>query len=524
MDGYYESSAKRSHSHYDDDEPDRNSRSKRRHVSDSEQPPPLDTEYRILCPGSKIGGVIGKGGSIIKALRQDTRARIIVEDSVSGSDERVIYVRSSSGKDRDRDGRSRDRDRDREEMLCPAQEALFKIHTRITEGEGPASDEDEDEPPRQVTARLLVPDNQIGCVIGKGGRIIEQMRKDIGAQIRVLPKESLPPCASPNDELVQLSGDPALVRKALFAISSRLYENPPRERTSAYSQGVSVLPGGSLYSSSNMLSSGGSYMGFGNYGGAAWPVPTGAGAPRSDGASDDVLSVRVLCPNEKIGSMIGKGGNVIRKLREESGAKIKVGEPVSDADERIIEISSSEYIESFVSPAIEAALQVQRRLADLMAEKDSSNGIVTARLLVPSNQIGCLLGKGGQIITEMRKTSRANIRIPQKDELPSIAGENDELVQISGEQPMVEAALLQVLNRLRSNLFKGRDLGPGIPLLGMSYQGSGPVMSTYRSSHDSGSPGRTYSYSGAGLSSYGDYDTSPTKSRRSSKESRRRQR
>jgi poly(rC)-binding protein 2/3/4 len=189
--------------------------------------------------------VIGKGGSIIKTLRQETRAKIKVEDAIHGADERVIYISSASL--RDGDGREIEREgiggeEGEEAMLCSAQEALFRIHARITAredagksslehgglglglglGGGGGEEEEEaavynnegndefgngsDKGPKstQISARLLVSDGQVGCLIGKGGCIIEQMRKDIGAQIRVLPKSSLPPCAFPNDELVQV--------------------------------------------------------------------------------------------------------------------------------------------------------------------------------------------------------------------------------------------------------------------------------------------------------------------------------
>ena len=92
---------------------------------------------------------------------------------------------------------------------------LFRSHARIVDDVGGASDEDNDEAPHPVTARLFVPNNQIGCLLGKGGKIIEQMRKEIGGHIRILPKAQLPPCASPTDKLVQIFGDAVLVRKAL---------------------------------------------------------------------------------------------------------------------------------------------------------------------------------------------------------------------------------------------------------------------------------------------------------------------
>jgi hypothetical protein len=38
--------------------------------------------YRLLCPASRTGSVIGQGGEILKQLRADTGARIRVEDTV----------------------------------------------------------------------------------------------------------------------------------------------------------------------------------------------------------------------------------------------------------------------------------------------------------------------------------------------------------------------------------------------------------------------------------------------------------
>jgi hypothetical protein len=47
---------------------------------------------KILCSAGKIGGVIGKGGSNVKQLQQETGASIHVQDASAESDERVIRV------------------------------------------------------------------------------------------------------------------------------------------------------------------------------------------------------------------------------------------------------------------------------------------------------------------------------------------------------------------------------------------------------------------------------------------------
>lgn len=57
---------------------------------------------------------------------------------------------------------------------------------------------------------------------------------------------------------------------------------------------------------------------------------------------EEEVSFRLLCPADKVGSLIGKGGAVVRALQNESGASIKVSDPTHDSEERIIVISARE--------------------------------------------------------------------------------------------------------------------------------------------------------------------------------------
>ena len=59
-------------------------------------------------------------------------------------------------------------------------------------------------------------------------------------------------------------------------------------------------------------------------------------------AAKDGITFRILCPNEKIGGIIGKGGSIIRGLQEDIGVKIKVMDPVVGSSERIVAIFSIE--------------------------------------------------------------------------------------------------------------------------------------------------------------------------------------
>lgn len=82
------------------------------------------------------------------------------------------------------------------------------------------------------------------------------------------------------------------------------------------------------------------------------------------------------------------------------------------------------------SPTIAAALRLQPRCSEKV-ERESGDSVITTRVLVPSSQIGCLIGRGGAIISEMRSATRASIRIISNENLPKVAYEDEEMVQVN---------------------------------------------------------------------------------------------
>jgi len=90
---------------------------------------------------------------------------------------------------------------------------------------------------------------------------------------------------------------------------------------------------------------------------------------------------------------------------------------------------SFQYYEDPISQTIDAAVRLQPRCSE-KTEGESGEPQYTTRLLVPTSRIGCLIGKGGTIISEMRMSTRANIRILSKENLPKVASEDDEMVQV----------------------------------------------------------------------------------------------
>jgi poly(rC)-binding protein 3/4 len=74
------------------------------------------------------------------------------------------------------------------------------------------------------------------------------------------------------------------------------------------------------------------------------------------------------------------------------------------------------------SSGIEAVLLLQEKIND----EDKDTGVM--QFLVPKKIIGCLIGKGGSIINDMRRRTNADIHITKDD--PKRANSLDELVQV----------------------------------------------------------------------------------------------
>ncbi|XVF53374.1 hypothetical protein PTKIN_Ptkin05aG0094300 [Pterospermum kingtungense] len=429
----------------------------------------VTTSYRILCHDMKAGGVIGKSGSIIKSIRQHTGAWINVHEVIPGDEERIIEI--SDTRRRDPEGRM--------PSFSPAQEALFLIHERILESDsqfgvgGVGGEEEEDYGGvvrgggggNRVATRLVVSRMHVGCLLGKGGKIIEQMRMETKTQIRILPRDhTLPRCVSMSEEIVQVVGEPNAVKNAIAIISSRLRESQHRDRSHFHGRMHSAdrffpdddyIPhiNNPSHRSSMDGSSFGSRMSTTNYRGNNYSRQSGfleAGiAPMADSSSEDLV-FRILCPIDKVDSVFGESDGIVDLLQNEIGVDVKVADPVSGSDEQIITISSDEGPDDELFPAQEALLHIQTQIADLVPDKDN---IVTTRLLVPSSEIGCLEGRDGSL-SEIKRLTGANIQILSREDLPSCISGPDEIVQIVGEIKAARDALVEITSRLRSSFYR----------------------------------------------------------------------
>ena len=192
------------------------------------------------------------------------------------------------------------------------------------------------------------------------------------------------------------------------------------------------------------------------------------------------------------GSVIGRGGDVIGRVRAATRARIKVDMPLTpQCSERVVHLSSAATAASSAAvesgggggggtaaagprsssqrcPAVDALLAVHDRIlrgdaadeGEMPAEEEDQGGEaggeeeqeeVEARLLISTSQIGAVLGKGGSIIAATRAATGARLRVLPARELPACSAPGDELLRISGSSRSVRAALRLVAEQLRAN-------------------------------------------------------------------------
>lgn len=149
-----------------------------------------------------------------------------------------------------------------------------------------------------------------------------------------------------------------------------------------------------------------------------------------DGALGVTLTLRLLMHGKEVGSIIGKKGETVKRIREESSARVNISE--GTCPERIITITGS--TESVFRAFTMITYKIEEDLTALVANGTiSTKPPVTVRLVIPASQCGSLIGKGGAKIKEIRESTSAQIQVAG-DLLPN---STERGVTISGNQDSV---------------------------------------------------------------------------------------
>uniref|UniRef100_A0ABI8A4Y3 K Homology domain-containing protein n=2 Tax=Laurasiatheria TaxID=314145 RepID=A0ABI8A4Y3_FELCA len=127
-----------------------------------------------------------------------------------------------------------------------------------------------------------------------------------------------------------------------------------------------------------------------------------------EGGLNVTLTIRLLMHGKEVGSIIGKKGESVKKMREESGARINISE--GNCPERIITLAgpTNAIFKAF-------AMIIDKLEEDISSSMTNSTAAsrppVTLRLVVPASQCGSLIGKGGCKIKEIRESTGAQVQV-----------------------------------------------------------------------------------------------------------------
>lgn len=166
---------------------------------------------------------------------------------------------------------------------------------------------------------------------------------------------------------------------------------------------------------------------------------------------DVTLTLRLLMHGKEVGSIIGKKGETVKRIREESSARVNISE--GTCPERIITITGS--TESVFRAFTMITYKLEEDLTALVANGTiSTKPPVTLRLVIPASQCGSLIGKGGTKIKEIRESTGAQIQVAG-DLLPN---STERGVTISGSQDSVIQCVKLICNVILESPPKGATI------------------------------------------------------------------
>ncbi|XP_022371790.1 poly(rC)-binding protein 3 isoform X8 [Enhydra lutris kenyoni] len=172
----------------------------------------------------------------------------------------------------------------------------------------------------------------------------------------------------------------------------------------------------------------------------------------SEGGLNVTLTIRLLMHGKEVGSIIGKKGETVKKMREESGARINISE--GNCPERIVTITGP--TDAIFKAFAMIAYKFEEDIINSMSNSPAtSKPPVTLRLVVPASQCGSLIGKGGSKIKEIRESTGAQVQVAG-DMLPN---STERAVTISGTPD----AIIQCVRQICVVMLESPPKGATIP-------------------------------------------------------------
>lgn len=248
--------------------------------------------YRVLISAKESGCLIGQNGRVIDSIREETNTKAGISKLLPGSHERILTVSGT---------------------LDNCAKALSFFAQALCNASLQQNDLNnysyfplkqlsltKNVPGETTILRLLIPNNQMGTILGSKGKRIQEIQSKYN--ISVIASKSFLPNSS--ERLVELQGTVDNLYDSLRVISRCLIED------------FSSIVGTNYYTPSVRTNS---------------------------TNTNNKVTTTLSFNNDIVGALIGKNGSRIQGVRKISGASIGISDEVEGKNERIFTITGSSY-------------------------------------------------------------------------------------------------------------------------------------------------------------------------------------
>uniref|UniRef100_A0A2K5KV58 Far upstream element binding protein 3 n=1 Tax=Cercocebus atys TaxID=9531 RepID=A0A2K5KV58_CERAT len=337
----------------------------------------ITEEFKV--PDKMVGFIIGRGGEQISRIQAESGCKIQIASESSGIPERPCVLTGTP------------------ESIEQAKRLLGQIVDRCRNGPGFHNDIDSN----STIQEILIPASKVGLVIGRGGETIKQLQERTGVKMVMIQDGPLPTGA---DKPLRITGDAFKVQQAREMVLEII-----REKDQADFRGV-----------------------------------RGDFNSRMGGGS-----IEVSVPRFAVGIVIGRNGEMIKKIQNDAGVRIQF-KPGGFDDSEILRLG-------YWFMCVHLSSHIISEL--ILTERDGFGGLAAARgrgrgrgdwsvgapggvqeitYTVPADKCGLVIGKGGENIKSINQQSGAHVELQRNP--PPNSDPNLRRFTIRGVPQQIEVA------------------------------------------------------------------------------------
>ncbi|XP_029024985.1 far upstream element-binding protein 3 isoform X1 [Betta splendens] len=336
-------------------------------------------------PDKMVGFIIGKGGEQISRIQLESGCKIQIASDSGGMLDRPCTLTGTP------------------ENIEQAKRLLSEIVEQCRYGPGFHNDMDGNSSIQQI----LIPANKVGLVIGKGGETIKQLQERTGVQMIMIQDDPMPTGA---DKPLRITGDPHKVQQARELVVKLIRDKDQGDFRVGRADFGSKIGGNSL---------------------------------------------DVAVPRFAVGIIIGRNGEMIKRIQNDAGVRIQFKQDDGVSPDRVAQVMGQpEHCHHAVHLINELVQTAQERdgFGGAMGRRgrgDSNvGGLQEVTYAVPADKCGLVIGKGGETIKNIKEQSRAHVelqRIPPPNTDPNVR-----IFSIRGTPQQLEKARQLIDERIGS--------------------------------------------------------------------------